>query len=1838
MEQREIAQKLAAAIDCRNWVVVRDLLCDEDVDVADVERCLVLHTLASTPDISLSLVEDIVDEILSRDVNINMADNNGDTAVMVAARCENWKVVWLLMSRQGALPDKDRVIVFLRIVSRSEHMNKNCGLSVHILGCLWESLNQTIPECHHRAIHEVLIHVAAKVNCWWLVRDLLTADIANTLDEEGLGLVHRLAKGGMNHHIYLLHKLLENGGDINLKNVDGDTATHIAVKSKNWKMLDALLRRGARVDIANNDNHTVLHTLVFYFCFLSEIWKSADTTFSLLQKNCWNIDAREGGGYTALHLAVKERNSLIAEKLLTFGARADVQDGNGRTVLHTMATHKREFSSSLLKKAIACGAGLKINYSEGNTALHLAAKLGNWGYVNDLISEGAVVTEPDSDGCTVYDRIFTNETSCICLDLPSLERFPLNVQLHLAVKLKCWKDFKNLLRKGAPINQRDRLGFTVLQRLAQMDSMESIEEVFRFLVNKGADITVRTQEGDNLLQLAAKHKNWLVVELMLKQFSPYEPDSEGFSVIHRLAEYRGRNFSALFAKFSNKTAVMSSRTPSGETLLQFSAKCGNIPMVEHLIQERDVTNINQVDSEGLSVLHRTVQYESKYTEDNIGSVVNLLLSQGANPRLRSSVGDTALHLAARHNNWDIVECLVEHGCDLNEPDSEGFYVLHRLAQTTQLRHSSLKSHKEEYEALFVMFVTKGADVFVHTSAGDSVIQLAAKHGNWTIVEHLVKLECEVNELDSEGRNVLHRLAQTTQRRQVLYNSSEAPEDTLFCNLLNKGADVYVRTSAGDSVMQLAAKHGNWEIVERLLELEWDVNELDSEGYSVLHRFAQTTQQTQVKDDIFFSTLINKGADVSVQCRTGDTALHLAAKCNNWTKVLYLVNQGCDMNQPDSEGCYILHKIAEDVRPFNNSLFTLLIDKGACPFVRSNNGDTVIHVVAKLPDWDVVKQLIERGANVNEPDSEGFHILHRLVQEPDEKILELLVAKGVNLNCRCPNIGTALHMAVKEQKWSFAERLVEFGADVNERDLEGLSILHIIACQKMDYRSHDFTPLIHLLISKGADVTACSPSGDSVFHLAARYDKWEIIEQLLTPRNHGADCQRLNSCNKRTIHSYVVERLDEPDSEGFTILQRLATKTKRNTSLLRHLLDNGVKCDTLCPSGHSAMHLAVKHDNWSLIEELLRDKTEPQSALTPSSKERFHSSSQEKLAGIKRTHNSKIERKQSGRAPFNINAKDSIGNTVLHLSAKAEKWDQVHRLLTCGANATLEDAQCSNWDIVRELLENGARADNTDSEGMPVLHRLLNNSCRKLATYPFPSVGFRKSQKISKARKLTLVKLMVHKGVDINTKNQNGLTAIQLALIKKDWKVVQLLLKRGADVDQNVAPKGKSFLHELAMDTRVDAQTATSVTEQLLTCGFRLNDIEPHGDTPLNLAAKCGNWKMVCVLLEHGADASIPDSQGWFVFHRLVMDTTHRKYNEINLSSLLLLLTRNGFQVNQTGPAGKSCIQLSLENRKWDLFWWLVESQLSFVFTLQEKKTILQHIYLITSENSDLEKVRTLILRVTERDDSFCRELTECKDKALNLSFSNCNWFVAKVLVECGADIGIISRAKPLMHLLVLKYRPEDRATWLSFLDALLARGVDINSRDESGNTILYQKWRDFIVDCRFKFSNSLLHELLDRGVSPLVADDEGQSLLTYVLVLEESLALESVKLLIELGVSTHQPALTDNANTNSGSRSLHRSPTQRAFEKKYVKAFEMLVESGASSNRELFDLSTREEETEETEKVCFHETQFDDMDDLYEYLSMSDYDYDFKLYDSEEDNYSPYRYKYGYEPYHFQDW
>ncbi|PVD33401.1 hypothetical protein C0Q70_04657 [Pomacea canaliculata] len=1427
-----------------------------------------------------------MDDLIPCDMDVDVSDEDGDTAIISAARCENWKVVSLLMSELVVLPDKDIVIAFLQILGRSEYMNKNCGLSANILCLLWENFKKTIPECDHKAIHNILILVAAKVNCWWLVHELLTTDIElNTLDEDGMGLVHRLAKGQTNKHISLLLRVIEKGGDINLKNVDGDTAAHVAVKSQNWEMINDLLDKGASINIVNKNNHTFLHLLALCSPLNIACCGNIDVIFKLLQKSSLNVDTRDSKGNTALHLAVKEGNNLVAEKLLTLGARCDLLDENGRTVLHSLVMQQNAvFTSSLLKKAIESGPSLATKDSEGNTAVHVAAKLKKWEYVNLLLAHGASDTEPDREGWTVIDRVVTNETSPSWVySTRSFEGFSLCQQLHLAVRLGQWNFVGKVVKNGVNVNSPDRLGFTVLQKLVQLEWNKTIDGILRLLVNRRADVNVRTPAGDNLLQLAAKHQNWSVIRWLLnKNFSVYEPDSEGFCVLQRLAEDRAKDYQAHF-HFFKKDTVTFFRDLNGDTLLQLAAKHKNIPVVEYLIQQKSFGNINQLDSEGFSVLHRIVQYKSEFSES-----------------------------------------------------------------------------RQDY----MMLLEKGARLFVRNKSGDTVLHVAAKHGNWVVVSHL----------------------------------------------------------------------------------------------------------------------------------------------------------------------------------------------------------------------------IDEGADVNELDSEGFHILQRPAKEPED--MEMILAKDLNLDLNCPNIGMALKMGVKQQQWNFAKQLVELGTDVKKLDF---NVLYLIATQKIDDGRENCTAFINLLLMKGADVTARCPRGDSVFHLAARHDNWEIIEQIFAQRTGG------------------LENVDEPDSEGFTILHRLATSNRGEhfIRILQFLLDNGAKCDKLCPSGDSVMHLAVKHNNWYVIEELLSRKTKSLLVSSAQNKrlkvEHNSQTDQQYLKKRERRKGSKTGKRQikgfmgkSIRVAFNINAKDADGNTVLHLSIKTKKWSHVYRLLMCGADVSLPDneghtafywmaavhdemvndpSMCSVLEIFRERAPGTTERDEFGETLIQVAARNKNveNSLRNTSE-----------------RKLPLVKLMVTTGAKIYKRYKNGLTAQQLALSEREWEVLQFFLKSER---KKFWKKRKLVFHELAKDTRVDVQRAKSVTQQLLTIGYNINECEKQGDTPLNLAANYGNWKVVSVFLNHGADASIPDSEGYFVCHRLALDYRTARLSVERLSSILLLLKKNGFDVNQTGPDGKSCAQLAIERKRWALLWHLVECGAKCCFTLREKKITLKNMFRIARNTKDEKTLKSLILHLMEKDDDSCQTLAKRELASLKVSVLHSNWAAARMLVECGVDIRVNDGSTLMMHSLISKYRHCDHMMWLSFLDTLLARGADINSRDKYGKTLLFQICAQH---CQDGF-DLLIHSLLDRGANPLLADSTGKSVLRCILDLEKSLVLKALVLIIQLGVSTYQPTLTETAKNLDYVMGLEASPTQEALKKKNVKVLEMLVESGASSNRELFELSTQYQVQLSSEDMTGDETQMLDI-------------------------------------------
>lgn len=273
-------------MNCGNWVVVNDQLFGRHVRVAFIDKSCSLQKLSSRRNLSFTLVEEIADKICSHDVDF-LTDDKENNFFLVAARNDRWKVVRLRMSVQKQFQETiDYFIVFLQKLDERQNLRRSDQLSAEMLFSVSPCLRQKKFVCHENVLRRLLTQVAARLNCWGLVPELISGDFdLNTLDDEGMGVLHRLSMCTEMKHDDVLLLLLKKGSDINLTNIDKDTPLHVAAKYGNWRMMIKLLRQGAKGNIANKEKRTVLHTLADCLPSTTTFFqKYIDNIFDMLKK------------------------------------------------------------------------------------------------------------------------------------------------------------------------------------------------------------------------------------------------------------------------------------------------------------------------------------------------------------------------------------------------------------------------------------------------------------------------------------------------------------------------------------------------------------------------------------------------------------------------------------------------------------------------------------------------------------------------------------------------------------------------------------------------------------------------------------------------------------------------------------------------------------------------------------------------------------------------------------------------------------------------------------------------------------------------------------------------------------------------------------------------------------------------------------------------------------------------------------------------------------------------------------------------------------------------------------------------------------------------------------------------------------------------------------------------------------------------------------------------------------------------------------------------------------------------------------------------------------------
>ncbi|XP_061546309.1 LOW QUALITY PROTEIN: uncharacterized protein si:ch211-223a10.1 [Phycodurus eques] len=167
---------------------------------------------------------------------------------------------------------------------------------------------------------------------------------------------------------------------------------------------------------------------------------------------------------------------------------------------------------------------------------------------------------------------------------------------------------------------------------------------------------------------------------------------------------------------------------------------GNLEHCKAII-ENDRAVLRQKGWGGFTPLHYAALHGNR-------ALVDLFLSNAADPNLTCDAGQSALHFACRQGNIDIIHKMIQHGADLRVRDLQGKSSLHHA-----VTGGSIVAVHYLWETEMFRFT----DTDMHQM---TPLHLAASTGNTDMVQYLLRNQrCAVDAVEQQGATALHVAAE-----------------------------------------------------------------------------------------------------------------------------------------------------------------------------------------------------------------------------------------------------------------------------------------------------------------------------------------------------------------------------------------------------------------------------------------------------------------------------------------------------------------------------------------------------------------------------------------------------------------------------------------------------------------------------------------------------------------------------------------------------------------------------------------------------------------------------------------------------------------------------------------------------------------------------------------------------------------------------------------------------------------------------------------------------------------------------------------------------------------------
>lgn len=697
--------------------------------------------------------------------------------------------------------------------------------------------------------------------------------------------------------------------------------------------------------------------------------------------------------------------------------------------------------------------------------------------------------------------------------------------------------------------------------------------------------------------------------------------------------------------------------------------------------------------------------------------------------------------------------------------------------------------------------------------------------------------------------------------QALFNAIERADIKRVGALLKQGANVNARGVGGYSPLIRALNKRDVALVKLLLDKGANASASDNYGNTPLS-FA--IDSDLANNTTFARLLLDHGA--SVKGRDGALALFLVAMNRDLATAKLLLARGADVNATRERNEQSGETALTAATTFGDlDIMRYLLDKGADVNFQGVLGETPLMYGAIQTEPEVVRLLLNRGAKANTQNKKGETALMLGVESPE--IVSLLLARGALVNMRDHEGGTALMQAAKIGRSESVQLLLRAKAAVNEQDNQGATALMQAVKSNVVYGD-----TIKPLLDYGADINLPDKSGHTVIEQATRRIRPEIVHALL----HSS---KLSSSQRATLEKAI---------RSFRLIRAAGNG---NAKWVKKMLDEGVDVNARDERGQTALWWAAGQQSngfvnggnepiWQaqylMVARLLLERGAKTDIPSEDEFEHFP-------LPLMRARESLPMVQLLVKGGSDLNARNSEGETILMLSA-------------FGYPPPLP--------VFRFLIAHGADVNARDNDGNTTLLKTQTGLGGYPSWYgPHPEIvralraagadmnagdkdGYNPLMAAAHSRNLTAIKLFLDNGASIEARDAAGATALHYACrvfiepttaasgsasFPPEIAIVRHLLERGAD--PNASDKtGSTALIEIAKyDYRQlygpegyssgegrkaflawRQKLAVEIARLLLLHGAQANARTTSGNTALKWAAMYGNTTLIQLLKRAGA--------------------------------------------------------------------------------------------------------------------------------------------------------------------------------------------------------------------------------------------------------------------------------------------------------------------------------------------------------------------------------------------------